>query len=163
MTNLYIDFDGVIMDTNKAITSLLEEYNISSENNEEKLEFLSKVNWHQLLNQSNEISNAFKNIQTLAQSGTYNVSILTHVCSEHESIEKTKLINEKIGNVSVIPVPRHQEKCNYVDPKNAILVDDYTKNLELWEQNGGIGIKFTNKEYNKFKSIYDLSDILNIF
>ena len=94
MTNLYIDFDGVIMDTNKAITSLLEEYNISSENNEEKLEFLSKVNWHQLLNQSNEISNAFKNIQTLAQTGIYNVSILTHVCSEHESIEKTKLIDK---------------------------------------------------------------------
>lgn len=163
MTNLYIDFDGVIMDTNTKITSLLKEFNINLDDYDEKINFLSTLKWDQLLNQSNEISNAFQNIQTLAESGIYNVSILTHVCSEQEGKEKEKLIKQKIGNISVIPVPKHQEKCFFVDPKNAILVDDYSKNLELWEENGGIGIKFTNKEYDKFKAIYNLSDILNIF
>lgn len=64
-----------------------------------------------------------------------------------------------MGNLELIPVPREIDKCNYVEPKDSILIDDYSKNLELWEASGGVGIKFSDKEHHKFKSLYNLIDI----
>ncbi len=162
MKKLYIDFDGVIMNTNNAITNLLDEHQVDRTNYDETVNFLKKINWDKLLKECDEISNAFSHLKTLNDSNDFNVAILTHVCSEEEANEKKKLLTNKVGNLNVIPVPRNIDKCHYVDPKDSILIDDYSKNLELWQQNGGISIKFTNKEYDKFKSIYNLGDIINL-
>ena len=53
-------------------------------------------------------------------------------------------------------------KCDIVDCKNTILVDDYTRNLELWENKGGIPIKFstTDKIY-PYISINNLKFLLD--
>lgn len=162
MKNLYIDFDGVIMNTNNEIENLFKEFQIDLNNYEETLKFCQNMKWNNILEKSNEISNAFFHLNALVKSEEFNVSVLTHVCSNEEANEKRKILLEKVGNINVIPVPREIDKCNYVDPKDSILIDDYTKNLELWEQNGGIGIKFTNKDYDKFKSTYNLGEIFNL-
>lgn len=161
MKKLYIDFDGVIMSTNDGINNLLYENNIDINSYNERIAFLKNVEWDLLLKKSTEISNAFNNLEILRNSNLFELAILTHVCSDKEAEEKRKLIFEKIGDIEVISVPRHHEKCDFVDPTNAILVDDYTKNLELWEKNGGISIKFTNKKYSKFKSTYNLLELLD--
>lgn len=162
MKKVYIDFDGVIMNTNNAITNLLDNHQIDRTNYDETFNFLKKIKWDELLKECDEISNAFFHLKNLNESSDFSVAILTHVCSEEEANEKKKLLLDKVGNLNVIPVPRNIDKCHYVDPKNSILVDDYSKNLELWQQNGGISIKFTNKQYDKFKAIYNLSDIRNL-
>ena len=162
MKNLYIDFDGVIMNTNRAITSLIEKSEIDKNNFAETHKFCSELQWDILLNDCDEISNAFFHLNELVKSGIFNVAILTHVCSDHEAQEKKNLINEKVQNLNVIPVPKEIDKCNYVNPKDSILVDDYTKNIELWEENGGIGIKFTDKDDDKFKTTYSLGEIINL-
>ena len=162
MKKLYIDFDGVIMNTNKSITNLLDKHKIDRTNFNETKEFLTNINWEEILKESSEISNAFFHLKEIKSKGVFNVAILTHVCTTKEAELKRKVILDNVGNLELIPVPREIDKCHYVDPKDAILIDDYSKNLELWEANGGIGIKFTDKEYNKFKSIYNLSDIFKL-
>ena len=39
-------------------------------------------------------------------------------------------------------------KGNFVNGDNVYLLDDYTKNLDEWEESGGIGIKFYNTRNN---------------
>ena len=55
------------------------------------------------------------------------------------------------------------KKGDIVNPKGAILVDDFMPNLEYWYEMGGIPIKFsdTNKEC-KFTKINDLLELLEI-
>lgn len=162
MKKLYIDFDGVIMTTNKNIDELILNNKLHLKTQDEIMKFIQNIQWENLLESSDEISDAFTHLQTLNNSDDFSVSILTHVCSIQEAEAKKKLLSKKVGNIEVIPVPKTQEKCHFVDPTNAILVDDYTKNLELWEQHGGIGIKFTDKEHTKFKATYNLKDLFDI-
>ena len=91
MKKLYIDFDGVIMNTNNAITNLLDEHQVDRTNYDETVNFLKKINWDKLLKECDEISNAFSHLKTLNDSNDFNVAILTHVCSEEEANEKKKL------------------------------------------------------------------------
>ena len=154
---IYIDFDGVIMNTNKSITKLLDVNKVNRTNFGETLKFLTTLNWEEILNESNEINNAFHYLKEI--NNKLDVAILTHVSSEKEIKLKKQIILDNVGNLELIPVPREIDKCNYVDAKDSILIDDYSKNLELWEVSGGVGIKFSNKEHHKFKSLYNLIDI----
>lgn len=154
---IYIDFDGVIMNTNKSITKLLDVNKVNRTNFGETVKFLTTLNWEEILNESNEINNAFHYLKEI--NNKLDVAILTHVSSEKEIKLKKQIILDNVGNLELIPVPREIDKCNYVDPKDSILIDDYSKNLELWEASGGVGIKFSNKEHHKFKSLYNLIDI----
>lgn len=154
---IYIDFDGVIMNTNKSITKLLDVNKVDRTNFRETVKFLTTLNWEEILNESNEINNAFHYLKEI--NNKLDVAILTHVSSEKEIKLKKQIILDNVGNLELIPVPREIDKCNYVDAKDSILIDDYSKNLELWEVSGGVGIKFSNKEHHKFKSLYNLIDI----
>lgn len=154
---IYIDFDGVIMNTNKSITKLLDVNKVNRTNFGETVKFLTTLNWEEILNESNEINNAFHYLKEI--NNKLDVAILTHVSSEKEIKLKKQIILDNVGNLELIPVPREIDKCNYVDAKDSILIDDYSKNLELWEVSGGVGIKFSNKEHHKFKSLYNLIDI----
>ena len=79
-------------------------------------------------------------------------------------MSKTNLIDKHIPGLNVIPVYRPLRKDEAVNPKGAILIDDYGKNLETWEEFGGIGVKFSidnDKKYN-FHQIDHISKIINI-
>lgn len=41
-------------------------------------------------------------------------------------------------------VPYGHDKNDFVDAKDCILIDDFSKNLFSWEESGGIGIKYIN-------------------
>ena len=51
-----------------------------------------------------------------------------------------------------------------VNPKNAILIDDYLGNLDLWNKKGGIAIKFSDSNKKcKYPSITKLEQIIDMF
>ena len=87
----------------------------------------------------------------------YDVAILTHINTLDEGIAKTNFIRKKIEDLNIILVPKSIAKSKIVNPKNAILVDDFGENIEDWIKNGGIGIKFNNK---KHLVINDLTEII---
>ena len=163
MKNLYIDFDGVILDTIEVTYRLLEEQKINLKDIETVQNFYKTLDWKNLLSITPEINNAFNCIQELLESKKFNIFILTHVNSMDEIIEKVKFIRKHTDHITIIPVPKQLSKTKMVRAKDAILIDDYTKNLEEWEKEGGIGIKFSVKrKESKFSTIDCLSQVLDM-
>lgn len=163
MKNLYIDFDGVILDTIDVTYRLLENENIDVKDIKTVENFYKTLDWKNLLSITPEINHAFSCIQELLDSKKFNIAILTHVNSLDEMIEKVKFIRKHTDHLTIIPVPKPLSKTKMVRAKDAILIDDYTKNLKEWKQEGGIGIKFSKKpKESEFITISSLNQILEM-
>ena len=164
MKNLYIDFDGVIMDTINKAYQMMDDENINRTNIEDVSNFFKNLEWNKLLNETDEINGAINKVKKLNDSNKFNVAILTHVNSLNEAIEKVKFIRKFYNDITVIPVPKEISKTKMVHTKDAILVDDYTSTLVEWKSEGGIGIKFSVKpKQSKFIVIDDLDKLFTIF
>ena len=160
---LYIDFDGVILNTIDISYKMLEEEKIDPKNLEAITNFYINLDWKQLLEKSEPINHSIECLKKLMESDKFDISILTHVTSKNEINEKKAYMKKKIPDLNVIFVDKKKQKCDVVECKNAILVDDYMGNLELWEKKGGIPIKFstTGKKYsciaiNSLDTLFDL-------
>ena len=159
---LYLDFDGVIMDTIRLTYKMLDEKNLQTQ--DEIRAFFRNIDWNNLLQVAPVLNDSINCIKKIIISGKFDVTILTHVNSKQEGIEKINFIEERIKGLEVIPCPKEIEKCDYVNPLDCILVDDYSNNLKLWQEKGGIAIKFSdnNKQSDDFVTITKLDQILNI-
>lgn len=142
MINLYLDFDGVIKDTINVSYKMMEDLGINLKDRASVIKFYQNTNWNELLENSDEISDAFKCIERIYDEGRFRPMILTTVNSLSEMIAKTNYIRSMNEEISIICVPRGIEKCQIVNPNGSILVDDYSGNLSNWESAGGIGVKF---------------------
>ena len=92
---LYIDFDGVILDTEPL---LFEEWrknpnrHLLSES--EKIKYMKKNNWNYIINNSDIINNTIYYLKQMNSSDSY---ILTKVHSlQNESVEKIKRLRAKV-------------------------------------------------------------------
>ena len=165
MRNLYIDFDGVILDTITPVYNLARKLNIDVKTQTKEVGLLfSKIDWETLIDESEELSNSINSIKLLKESGKFNISILTHINSLKEAKAKIEFINNLFDDLTIIPVPKSCPKTMMTQTKEAILVDDYSGNLRLWEAKGGVGVKFTKeKEKCEFINITSLKELLEIF
>ena len=160
--DLYIDFDGVILNT---IDVSLDIYFKGKEREGyPPRDFYRNLDWDWLLSICHEINDSISNIAKLIDSNLFNVRILTHVVCENERQAKLKFLNSKFSDLEVIPVFIDDDKCDVVDAKGAILVDDYSGNLLLWDKAGGVAVKFSNKKkrYN-YVTIDKLDSLIGIF
>lgn len=165
MKNLYVDFDGVIVDTIRITYDMLDRLGVDRKNLEKMSEFYCNLNWKQLLSLTPIINDGFNCLKKIASTSKFNIAILTHVNSLDEAVAKINYIRKYFKNVTIIPVPREVSKTKMIDAKDSILIDDYSGNLREWEEAGGIGVQFsTDLNKNKgFKVIDKLDKILDIF
>lgn len=138
---LYIDFDEVILETSPL---LFEEWRKNPDRHllpeSEKIKYVQKSNWNHIINNSEIINDS---IYYLKQMNPNNSCILTKVHSlENESVEKIKWLRNNGVKQSVIIVPYYFKKAEVVDPTGNILIDDSLRNLNEWEEYGGIPIFF---------------------
>ena len=165
MIKLYLDCDGVILDSITTTYKLLQENGIDITNGEDKQvrDFYANLDWNHVIEITPVLNDAISNINKLLDTGLYDVEVLTHVNSENEAKAKIKWFNKVLPDVKVIPTKKEIAKSDMVDPFNAVLVDDYLPNLDLWHQKGGIAIKYatTDKECPYLK-IKDLGQILTL-
>ncbi|MDD3392137.1 MAG: hypothetical protein PHE54_01120 [Bacilli bacterium] len=161
MKNLYIDFDGVILDTIDVTYKMINELNIVD--NAEKEIFYKNLDWNHLLKVTPEINDSINCIKKIIESNKFYVSILTHVNSLEEVVEKVKYIRKYFKDITIIPVPKAISKTKMIHTEGSILIDDYSHNLREWEAEGGIGVRFSPKLNGKgFKVIDKLDQILDI-
>lgn len=161
MKNLYIDFDGVIMDTIRVTYDMIDRLEINREDEEKMNEFYSNLNWKKVLASTPIINDAFNCIDKLFKSNKFDIAILTHVNSLDEAVAKINYIRKYTNEVTVIPVPREISKTKMCKIEGCILVDDYSGNLKDWEKAGGIGIQFsTDLNKNKGFTVIDKLDKL---
>lgn len=167
---LYIDFDGVILDTEPL---LFEEWRKNPNryllSETEKIKYLKKCNWHYIINNSALINDS---IYYLKQMNPFESCILTKVHSlENESVEKIKWLRNNGVKQNIIIVPYYFKKVEIVDSKENVLIDDCLKNLTEWEEHGGIPILFdmddddydswhqkNNKQYQKVLTLSQYKD-----
>ncbi len=160
MQKLYLDCDGVILDTIVGPYKILAEMGISEE--EDVRAFYRQIDWKSLIIQSGEIDNACQKIEALRECGLFDISILSHVNSDNEASAKKEYFAYKLPGIEVITVPKGIEKADFVKANGAILVDDYLPNLEYWSEKGGISIKFSDSgKVCKFETITSLLELIN--
>ena len=152
---VYIDFDGVILDTQTYITSEKANYpNLSWP------EYVKIINWHELIKKSCDINDAIKILRSLNKKE--NIYILTRIHSFDEANEKILFLRSNKIYLPVIVTPPNNSKEMVVCPNNGdVLVDDYIENLKTWIKSGGYGILFDNKEiHEEIKNIEKQKDLL---
>jgi len=164
MKNLYVDFDGVIVDTIRVTYDMLDRLGVDRSNFEKMSEFYYNLNWKQLLSLTPIINDSFNCLNKISETNRFNIAVLTHVNSLDEAIAKINYIRKYVKNITIIPVPREISKTKMIDAKNAILIDDYSGNLKEWEEAGGIGIQFSSDltKDKGFKVIDRLDKIIDI-
>lgn len=148
----YIDFDGVIFDTESEVFKyyeLLKKYKICIN----KLRCVQRRSWIDVLENSKEINDAIRIINELDN----DTAILTRIHSlENEGVSKIKLLRDLGIEKEIILVPYQVKKSDVVPARGNILVDDSIFNLNEWRSDGGMSVFF-----NKDDSDYDNWGVLN--
>jgi len=145
MQKLYIDFDGVILDTIETTYKIMDNLKIDKKNETEVIHFFQYLDWQNILLVTPVINDSINCIKRIKATNKYDISILTHVNSYNEIVQKIKYINKYLPGINIIVVPKEKSKTKMVDPRGAILIDDYKSNLREWKEKGGIAIKFSKK------------------
>lgn len=159
MTKVYLDCDGVILDTINKSYQIFKDKGIKTE--EERKEFYSNISWKKLIIESGEINNSISKIKELLK--YFDIEILTHIYTDNELKEKINYFGIVLPGVNVIGVPKTIEKADFIDPTNAVLVDDFTHNLDYWKEKGGISIKFSSSDKEcAYPIISDLSNLIEL-
>ena len=163
MKNLYIDFDGVIVDTITPLYAALELDGIDKCDKDNCLSFYRNFDWHKLLNGIEPLNDSIECIKKLIKSDKYNVAVLTHVNSTKEAMEKINYLHRFFDDITIVVVPREASKTSVVHVEGAILVDDYSGNLEDWQSKGGIPVRFNQElESHGYTVINKLDQLLNM-
>lgn len=157
---IYIDFDGVILDTDTTIDNIIKGTNV------DKKEYIRTCNWDNLLNNTDVISNSIKYLRE----SKLDINLLSKISTLEEGIAKVKYLRNNNINMNIHLVPTKISKSDMVNPKGNILIDDKVYNLDEWSSKGGISV-FFNKNNNdidiygktntKYKKINDLSILLD--
>ncbi len=162
-TNLYIDFDGVILDT------ITPSYNDIKKlgkklTEQETREFYANYPWEKVITDEYIINNSIEALKKIINSGKFEVSILTHVNSLNEAVIKIKYIRKYFKDITIIPCPKTISKTKMIHTAGAILIDDYTGNLKEWQKELGVAVKFSKDlKESDFPVINDLSKIIEMF
>ena len=165
---VYIDFDGVILDTEGL---LFEEWrknpNRHNLTEDDKIKYIQRVDWNYIINNSEIINDSIYYLQHM----DYNKSaILTKIHSScNEGVSKVKWLRNQGVKQSIILVRYMVKKTDMVEACGNILVDDCLKNLDDWVCDNGIPLFFdiNNDGYDswnqpnvkKYKRVLDLSKI----
>lgn len=164
MKQLYIDFDGVILDTMTKSYDELKKENIDVKDQEKVMEFFRNTDWKKLIDETDQINDSINEIKKICASKKFNVYILTHVNSTNEMIAKIKYLHKNLPQVTVVSVPKEIPKTEVVNPSAAILIDDYSGNIKEWQKKLGIGIKFVKElEGSDYPEITHLSEVIDMF
>ena len=105
MRNLYIDFDGVIMNTIEVSYAELKKIGLDDKDPKDQKavrKYYADLDWNILLNEKASIINDAMNcIGQILASELYEVTILSHVNSLQEAIEKVKYIKMECDSLNV--------------------------------------------------------------
>ena len=137
---IYVDFDGVILDTDSIID---KEY--SKCKNITRGDFVKNYDWFSLVHRALQINDSLNNLRNTK----YETFILSKVSSLNEGIAKVNFLRDNEVNVNIHLVPTSISKSDMVNPEGNILIDDKVYNLDEWVKNGGIGL-FFNKDNNDY-------------
>ena len=144
----YIDFDGVILDTEDL---LFHEWRKNPEHHflpdEDKVVYIRNCNWRDIINNSPVINDSIYILKNMDKDAS---SILTKIHSLEEGYEKIIYLRNNDVKQNVILVPYPANKTEVVKPSSSsdILIDDSLSNLQYWCKAGGYPMFFDKNDTN---------------
>lgn len=142
---IYIDLDGVCADFNKAVL----KYTGKPYNGKETWSILENI--PRLFYNLDVMQDAKESVSKLIDTYGYrNVEISTALPLQTKElvsaqVDKVQWVHTKIDPmIQVNCVPNWRFKKYFVQSSNDILIDDMARNVEEWEESGGIGILHTS-------------------
>lgn len=133
----FIDFNGVILDTESRMIELKRQYPGLTWN-----EFANTLDWDFLLRTSPVIDDAIALLREVSQKDS-ETTILTNIDLVAEEIAKVHFLRSRGITLPIQFVPPSVQKADiYIPTKNDILVDDRPDNVMFWNQRGGKGYLF---------------------
>ena len=165
MRRLYIDFDGVVMDTIPLLYKELEKNNVSLGNEEQIRKVFGSFDFRTIIKDKNILNDSIECIHKLIDSKRFEISFLSHINSLNEGVVKIKYLRRHFkDNITIIVVPRDIAKPKMVHSEGAILVDDFSGNLKAWSESGGIAVRFSKELESKgYKVLNRLDTLLEMF
>lgn len=163
---LYIDFDGVILDTEGL---LFEEWRKNSDRHKlsemEKIRYIQNSDWDYIINNSDIINDSIYYLKHIDPSQS---NILTKIHSlDNEGMAKIKWLRENGVKQNIILVPYMFKKTDVVDANGNVLIDDCLKNLDHWVNANGYPVFFDINDdgydswqqpnIKKYQKVLDLS------
>ena len=137
---IYVDFDGVIIDSETHLFDGLQRFYKNGLVDNER-DYLKLMDWYSYLKKCDFIPGSLDILKEYKETMT----ILGKVCSEQEEKAKRKILLENGYYKMPIFLDADDKKSRIVDPKGNILIDDTVHNLVDWEKEGGIPVYF-NKD-----------------
>ena len=143
----YIDFDGVILDTEEL---LFHEWRKNPNHHflpdEDKVIYIKNSDWREILINSPVINDSIYKLKNMDVNKS---AILTKIHSLEEGYEKVFYLRNNSVKQNVILVPYPANKTQVVRPNfNDILIDDSIKNLDEWYLMGGYPMFFDRNNDN---------------
>lgn len=164
MKRLYIDFDGVVMDTIPPLYEALQKSGADVTNESEIRVFFASYDFSKIINDDNILNDSINCIKKLIDSKMFEISFLTHINSLTEGCVKVEYLRRHFKDITIIMVPKEISKTKVVHSEGAILVDDYSGNLKEWEENGGIAVRFSKElESHGYKVLNHLDELIDMF
>lgn len=164
MKRLYIDFDGVVMDTIPPLYEALQKSGADVTNESEIRVFFASYDFSKIINDDNILNDSINCIKKLVDSKMFEISFLTHVNSLTEGCVKVEYLRRHFKDITIIMVPKEISKTKVVHSEGAILVDDYSGNLKEWEENGGLAVRFSKElESHGYKVLNHLDELIDMF
>lgn len=144
----YIDFDGVILDSEKRMLDRKDNVGFHNHNDEKEFDdYFNYTNlhpeeWNYIIREGCSINDSVEIIREL-EVLKKKIAILTKIHTLYEMKVKIEdLRNNRKIYCPVIFVPSGVKKHEVVIPNGQILIDDSKKNIRLWNENGGAGLVF---------------------
>ncbi len=162
---LYVDFDGVILDTINEAFSMMDELGLDHTNRREVDYFFThSVDFEKLFNRSRIINDSVDKVKYLQACNEFQeVCILTKLSGNYgEERVKRGFLHDNLSEIRVITLAYNLFKDCVVNAEGNILVDDEMRNITRWNNARGIGIHFLQGECDlKHDIVSDLIDIVN--
>jgi len=156
MEKIYLDCDGVILDTESGLFD--RYYELKKLNpNLKRGQYLAELDWNMWISQCQVLKDA---VTILNNYDPKVADILTKVHSLQEAKAKIDYFRSQRVKNNIIIVPSNVKKSSVVDAGGNILVDDSTSNLVDWQVENGIPFYFGG-EVTSFAKVDTLDDVLN--
>ena len=94
MRRLYIDFDGVVMDTIPLLYKELEKNNVSLGNEEQIRKVFGSFDFRTIIKDKNILNDSIECIHKLIDSKRFEISFLSHINSLNEGVVKIKYLSK---------------------------------------------------------------------